>query len=304
MSKIFLKLSSVALLAGCATAVAPPDVTTPPVSQNAPPIASSGYAQAGNTLFTAGETLTFTAKLLRKEGDTVTVTEAPTVIRMTDDPTVAIATVDGVEVTLNRDGTNPLLWTGTSGDITVSVNFNYASPNQQLAAFWRYVTVGTGEDMVETWATSITGFNTDPVAVAARTGTASYSGYGIMTLDHSNGRWSSSVGTANLVADFGTATISGSIDNMTSYRAASDNQNMVSGASVTINPTSIAGNTFATDLTLNPADFGLNGAPTTQVDGMFYETAATGVGGMITGTGIDADGTSTVVIQGGFAAAE
>ncbi len=194
--------------------------------------------------------------------------------------------------------------------MTLSFVTTASSSGGAKVALWTFQASGSGDAGFVAF-----GPNSDPTNIAGLTGTATYTDNGLgkarINVVHDNsgsfgvGR---ATGQVSLVADFDADTISGSIFNITD-NGSDVGYSITNGASITLEATSITGNTFNSGLTLAPSQFGLSDLTAGYASGMFYGSdgttngkGGTTIGGTLTGTGTSQVTGGTAVISGGFVA--
>ena len=211
-----------------------------------------------------------------------------------------IVTFDGVPVTVNWDPVDSR-FEGVSGDIEVWVSPMFLSDNNQLGFVWMNLFDDRGSSAFRQWGPTLVGFNTDPNAVSGRSDIATFSGTGNISINAvDNTFWTSANGPANLSVDFGGGTLSGTID-LTDCGCGFGGAG-IDPTTITLANGSISGNTFSMDATLDLADLNLASFSNVVVDGEFFETNATAVGGYFEGTGTSNIGGIATTMIGAFAA--
>ncbi len=282
----FAFLGLAALTAGCAS------------TRTAVP---AGYANGVKTVDTPN--LIFSSSgngLLLDSAENPTGTGAVQVTyQETSDPDVVIATVSGQEFKLTWDGAKGLFY-GTSADGSAEMALlpytaGY-SADSQVSMGYAYIGFADGTHGATYYAA---GLKTDPVQMAALTGTATYAGYANLAIGHGTSNVSFGDGSLALAADFGAGTVSGS---MTVSDSGSDpGFTIAPNTVITIDPATISGNGFnGTWSVANPANLALTSVGTTGLQGSFYGVNAADVGGSFNGTGVSADGVTPAYIFGGF----
>lgn len=297
-------LVAVIALTACQTTTSPNPTPTP---TGAPATASNGYATQSSSFTEPGVTVTMTVPQNRSQQGGVNFVETIDIeLTATNDPDVFNAVFDGLPVTLVRDpdGTgNTGHLGGNANSLEYNLYTNWRSSGGGLELLW----INTFGNTTAGWdaysGAAPFGFNSSSQDVAARSGSATYTGYGDITLirdDDSD--WTNANANASLTADFDADTIAGQLD------VFSSSPGTVSGVgipntTVLIDPAAINGNMFDINLTMQSADFALT-SQTVTGSGQFYEAGAPSVGGSYSGTGVDANDGGLVFITGGFAAEE
>lgn len=265
------------------------------------PTSSAGYAGSSVSLLNPSQTVTSNVTLLNRTiaPANVEVLEFQTTISATSTADTFTVTAMGHTYTVAWDSSIGA-YAGTTGSTSIQL-YPYNSNTAQLGMYWVRWDPDTSVDNGGAFGPTVVGVNTSPAMVEARSGSAKYSGGGIIAVKSDNEQfYASADGTATLTANFDSNTIGGQI-NVSNINTAQAGSVAIPDTTVVINQTSFSGNAFETTVSIAPADFGLQSAGTIDASGMFYETGATGVGGTFLGEGIAADGTTSVHIIGGFA---
>lgn len=265
-----------------------------------PPTASSGYATETSSFNDLGVTRTTNAEVQNLDWDgtgNVTQKQVSLDISATANEDEYVVTYEGIDVTINWDDVNGW-FDGQTGDMYIRISPWWVTDNQQAGLSWINIWDDSGGDG-DSWGFAVSGYNSDPADVAARTGEVLFSGWGGISLAAvDDSFWASANGAASLAADFDLNTISGTIE----LSDCGCGDYVISDTTMYLSEMEIAGNTFDGFATVTPADLGLTSVGNISVDGMFYEFGATAAGGELSGTGTSTDGGVTTLINGAFIA--
>jgi len=253
-----------------------------------------GFAQPSSEIAVGFKSSAETVTAVSNGTTPATVSQRDVSFAVTDTTQVTV-TIDGTPYVLDLDGS---FYRTTQGNLSV-LFFLESLRYDDLEFGWLFqenLATGEAEGGYIVW-----GFKTDPVEVAAQSGTATYTGqarfdvYNATTDEYGSG-------SIQLVTDFASDTISGTM-------ILSDIDGLAGGlgglpdATVTINPAAITSNGFSTTTSTVITGANLNGAvinPGT-LEGTFFGSNAPRVGGTFSATGTNALG-DDLAVQGGFVA--
>ena len=265
-----------------------------------PPTASNGYATETSSFDDPGVTRTTKVELQNLDWDgtgNVTQKQVSLDISATENVDEYIVTYEGIDVTINWNEVDGW-FEGQTGDMYIRISPWWITDNQQAGLSWINIWDYSGVEG-DSWGFAVSGYNSDPADVAARTGEVLFSGWGGISLAAvDDSFWAFADGPASLAADFDLNTISGTIE----LSDCGCGDYVISDTTMYLNEMEIAGNTFDGQATVTPADLGLASVGNISVDGMFYEFGATAAGGTVSGTGVAAEGFTTTLINGAFIA--
>jgi|GEM_PF-5333562 len=301
MNKMWVGIVVLGVLAGCAGTqtvdTGGQDAMTPPVDEGVPASSSTGYAVSGNTVTDPNVVLSATTPTIFVGSDrSYEIRQQVGELTITEDPSVWIVTLDGVDVTLNlqSDGN----YTGNTGTQEVILAPGGASTSEAVAiAYLTFFDTSPDDSAFSQIGFVVAGFNTDPDEVASQRGTVTYRGATSLVMTRGDSNNSFGAGPATFVADFVDGTISGE---MTVNENGSSTGFEIEPTSITVASTPITGNSFTTEMTIATAGLGIDTVDTAVLVGQFFGANGVAVGGSYNGTGTDDGGATTVILQGGF----
>lgn len=305
MKNILLSSCAIALLGACGGSSGGTGPIIRPGGPGATTInqANTGFATQTSQVDPAPDGTTFTVStdlvFVDDPSSTLAINQRDVTITATDDPNKIQVTVNGTSFTATSTD-NGNTYEGTVGGKSIIFAKDGVGDDVVVAV------IGVANDPVLDNATQgevgilFYGYNTDPATLAARAdANAVYQGDVAYFAGTSLGEVVQGSGNITLSADFAEMRISGNIGL---------DANVINGTSGTIpigvSATDITGNSFATTLVVNPADFDGTSIDSTGLRGAFYGASGAETAGtfFITGRSVEGGVTETGVLQGGFAA--
>jgi len=284
-------LAASLVLAGCGSSTTPPPGPQP-----------AGFADGTKVTSTPDLIFTATSKGIVDDGSgNITLGDVAISYRTTADPDVIFATVNGedIQLVLNAGGT---AFEGSNANYDIFAELVSISTSEQVViSLFGVDGVSAADDAI---GYAVIGLQTDPTAIAALSGTASYSGEAEIFVMQEDVLGDINVGlgfgTGTLEANFDTGTITGSL--ALDESGASDAGFEISPTTITIDPTTISGNGFLSTLSVTAADLAMTSVGLSSIAGTFFGVDASDVGATFSGSGIGLDGVLPAFFTGGFIA--
>ncbi len=258
----------------------------------------AGFADGTKDVFAEGLIFTSVSKSVHlNSGGTIDLQDYQVSYRNTSDRDIIVAIVNGQEITLNFSGGK---YQGSNSTYTVFVDSIDVSSDAQVELGNFRVTDGSTGESFSGYVAS--GLPSNPAAIGALAGSATYTGTVALEVLHDTGTslfLGKGAGTATISANFSSGIVFGAM--AITDNGASDFGYGLLPTNIQIDPTLISGNGFSTTLTIaTPSDLAMNSVSSSALDGTFFGLNAADVGGTFSAQGVSIDGTSPAFITGGF----
>ena len=288
----------------CTVLLASACMKAPDPGATADPTASSGYATATSALTTADDSRALLVDMISAPNgaNLASISGAEVSVR-----TLSTSTNGRPDIELSWEGNTIVFqhqpsgrWSSDGGTIEGYLEADWTSNSDQLRLFQLEFADSTGGG-VDSFGLAVDGINASPDDVNARTGTATFDGRGALAFVAEDVSWFEVLdGPVQFTADFAGSTIDGELD----LRTSGLNPDSAFSTTVTFDDLAIENNTFSGSAGFVASDFGMSSIDNATVNGAFYETGATGIGGTVSASATLLSNDKPVIITGAFAASE
>lgn len=261
--------------------------------------ASAGFATPTRTLANAadGETFDASASVITVESSGISLDPKKIVFTATSDPNSIRVNYEGVDYLATFNSTRNRFEAATARGMLVIIGqgsgFGTGDFARSLYVF------DSDNSTYYNGAFTVAGYNTDPATVGARTTIATYTGPASIQVDQVGG-FEGETGTVTLTADFGAATMNGSMSFTDMNSGFGTTPLDMKATTMTLSGGKIQGNSFSADLSVNAGDLAASSVDSAKLNGAFYGDTAQEVAGTFSGTGTSSATNGPLIFQGAF----